>query len=104
MKKLIGIVVLLILGYVFVPNLCHYFLLKETSNQDIKQNRRLYHKYAKELVLDRKNNNSSHQEKLNSLYLWFHVRGLKIDEGHDPLSKSQEWQEILDYLKYSQGR
>lgn len=36
-----------------------------------------------------------YRNNLDSLYLWFHVRGLTIDEDHFKITKLEQWKETL---------
>lgn len=98
MKKLIIIVIFVFLGYYFIPNIYHHFLLQNTSEDTIKANRSLYNDYANSLNLNN-NNEIEYREKMDSLYLWFHVRGLPIDEDHYTLTKLEQWKEIINNRK-----
>lgn len=55
MKKVLSALSFLIIGYIFIPNIYHFFKLKNTNENEILKNRELYNK----LAIDLQNNNDS---------------------------------------------
>ncbi|MBR11390.1 MAG: hypothetical protein CMP48_27405 [Rickettsiales bacterium] len=92
------LVFLLIFMYFITPNLIHNYYLSSTSTETIERNKRLYN----EITLSISHGEGSFDDlrrSRDSVYLWFHVRGLQIDEDHSGLTKQEEWEELLKYNK-----
>ena len=86
-KKLVFLIFLAIFSFNFLPNLIHKIYYLRTDKRKIEVNRSLYQaKVFKTFTKD-------------FLYLWFQVRGLQIDEGHNKKSKYEEWSEFITYGK-----
>ncbi|MBL7560677.1 hypothetical protein JAO71_12790 [Olleya sp. YSTF-M6] len=94
-KKLFTFLVLCIFGYYFLPSLIHKVYRLNTSTETIAYNNNLYHSTTNSIH----QNKSKDFSKKDSLFLWFHVRGLPIDEDHFASTKYEEWKEIIMYLK-----
>lgn len=99
MKKSLITLSILILGYILIPNTYHFFKLKNTTESEILKNRKLYNQLAISLK-DNKDSveNNFYYKNLDSLYLWFHVRGLPIDEDHFEITKFEQWEEIIKFM------
>ncbi len=77
----------------------HEYYKWNTSDQQIRSNRDQYYDIAyKEYLLTGLALQQS-QEKRRRLFLWFHARGLDIDEDHEDISRYKQWQELIDYWK-----
>lgn len=96
-KTIIGLSIGILLGYFFLPDLIHRWNLYHTSEDEVVKAKTTYHELANSL--NRGVSSAEAEEKLHSIYLWFHVRGLPIDEGHGGLSKVTEWNEIIRYYQ-----
>lgn len=81
--------------FFFAPGLYHNYLLSNTTEAEIIINRTKYNELAMHVS---KNPYTVEKTKLaikDSLYLWFHVRGLDIDEDHYPITTTERWKEIF---------
>ena len=96
-KKIILALVIVFFGYLFLPTLIHKLYKLNTNDNDILKNRDLYNSIAIDINANKNSNNTKKKNSLDSLYLWFHIRGLAIDEDHTPKSTSEDWNEILQY-------
>jgi uncharacterized membrane protein len=94
-RSLIVIVILIILGYYLVPALVHFYYRSQTSPQEIAKNIKLYNDVSVSIMKGTADINDAKKVR-DSIYIWFHVRGLQIDEGHEGLSKKEQWSEIID--------
>lgn len=92
MKKRIFIALVLacVLGYYFIPTVIHSTYRFNTNEDLIITNKKLYNSLSQDNL---------NRNKLDSLYLWFHARGLPIDEDHNKISKSEQWKELISYWK-----
>lgn len=88
-KKIVIVILICVLGFYFIPSIVHEIYHSKTTDEEIVSNRELYNSSSQEL----------NKDELDSLYLWFHVRGLPIDEGHKGVSKAEQWKEIISYWK-----
>ena len=74
-------------------------LFKKASDKEIKGNRQLYNSVSNKINVGDSMKIKKNRKALDSLYLWFHVRDLPIDEGHDIISRNEQWQELFSYWK-----
>lgn len=82
------------------PSLVHTVYRAYTSDVAIEQKRELYHQLANaEFTLTEADKEIS-VEKGRRLFLWFHARGLRIDEGHEELSTADHWNELFEYWQH----
>jgi len=99
-KKVIFFVLIGILSFKFLPTLIHKLYYLKTDNKEILNNRNSYHAIANKINRNRFYDRAEEDHKHKDfLYLWFHVRGVQIDEGHDGKSKFEQWEEIINYWK-----
>jgi len=100
--KVIGLLfVFMMIGYFVFPKLIHFLYANATDESEISNNLSRYNIISLEL------NGLSNQEKpkdsmaiLDSLYLWLHVRGISVDEGHNSIGINEQWREIIEYHYY----
>ena len=92
--KIFIIVITVVLIYTFTPKFIHGMIRINTKDSEVTFNRDMY-----ELLVDNSFQNLN-KSKIDSLYLWFHVRGLPIDEGHIDKMIITEWKELKDYFFY----
>jgi hypothetical protein len=96
-NKIIVVIIVILLGYLFAPDMIYKAFYFKTKKELISNNKKLYNDIAFKIhskeSLDIKND----RKTLDSLYLWFHIRGLNIDEGHDPKTINEKWNDIFLY-------
>ena len=81
-----------------VPSLLHNYYRSITSDDMVKENREMYNEITSSISEGHGSLEKSIMSR-DSLYLWFHVRGLQIDEDHFGISKHEEWKELLEYMR-----
>lgn len=99
MKKLILIGLLLLIGFFWGPDLIHFYYSSRTLEIEIIENRDNYNNLALKNKGILKRDSKKDYQTMDSLYLWFHVRGLAIDEDHNAKSVLEQWGELLEYWK-----
>lgn len=87
----------IILLYLLVPFLVHKMTLWGTPTEELKNNQLRYQEVLYEINGKPIDQNADERKELDSLYLWFHVRGLPIDEGHEGVPLSKRWSELIEY-------
>jgi hypothetical protein len=97
-RKIVVTIILLFLAYHTLPSLMHYFYKSNTSESSIIQNRKLYLSACNKLNSNEGDVNEL-KAKRDDIYLWFHVRGLPIDEDHLELKTSEKWEELVEFWK-----
>ena len=85
--------------YFLIPSFTHFIYRSKTSDKEIKGNRQLYNSVSNKINVGDSMKIKKNRKALDSLYLWFHVRDLPIDEGHDIISRNEQWQELFSYWK-----
>lgn len=85
--KLIILLLVVLLIYNFGYRTIHYYYLHKTNSEEFDIMRYNYF------------NQSTTQSEKNKIYVWFKVRGMGIDEGHNPDSNFEEWCYIFNYWR-----
>jgi hypothetical protein len=89
----------LVLVILFGPNCIHFVYWVQTPETVILSNRFDYNILeGEESRLDPKAQEVSIKKRF-ALFLWFHARGLDIDEGDEARSIWHPWNELMDYWK-----
>ena len=105
-KLLLGFGALLVFSaiFVFAPLLIHAVYRSVTPDALIQGRRAEYARMAsEELVLAGTAKQSSEKARYQ-LYLWFHARGLSIDEGHAGGVFWQRWCDLINYWRDDDGK
>jgi hypothetical protein len=98
--EVIGLVLVILFG----PNCIHLFYWVQTPETVILSNRFDYNILeGEESRLDPKAQEVSIKKRF-ALFLWFHARGLDIDEGDEARSIWHPWNELMDYWKLNFGQ
>lgn len=98
MKKIFLTILFLVLSYHNIPGLIHKINLYFTLDSEIIENRKQYNNL--QLMSYRNHDEQMNIEKQSKqLFLWFHIRGLPIDEGHHTISSTERWREFLIWLE-----
>jgi hypothetical protein len=93
----------LVAVFIFAPLAIHAVYRLSTPDSVIQSRRFEYSRLADtELKLTGAAKTSSAKTRY-SLYLWFHARGLPIDEGHDADVLWQRWSDLINYWRDGDG-
>jgi|GEM_PF-2917505 len=95
---MIGIFVLL-MGVQTGPSAIHAYYRYKTPVSVITANRETYNRLAAEELSMDKEARQSNIRKRQKLFLWFHARGLNIDEDDEPCTVWHPWHELIEYWK-----
>jgi hypothetical protein len=95
----LGVGALVLLGFLFGPNCIHLFYRVMTPRTVILSNRFEYNILeGEESRLSPEARKASVNQRM-TLFLWFHARGLNIDEDDEARSIWHPWAELMEYWK-----
>ena len=98
-RKYLSLLILIIpVGYFLLPDFIHNLIYKTTDESAISKTITEYNRISIELnVSDSDVKSKISLATRDSLYLWLHVRGISINEGHIPISTHEKWSELNGY-------
>lgn len=72
------------------PRIIHSSNQERTPSVVIESNKDLYYELADE-VMEGAADAEKKKEQVDSLYLWFHVRGINMDDGDEAVGIMNKW-------------
>ena len=94
---------LVFVAFLFGPWLIHAGYRAATPEAVVQSQRAEYSRLANgESQLTEEARTASEKTRYK-LYLWFHARGLTIDEGHESPPLWQPWSDLIDYWRDDDG-
>lgn len=90
--------VIAVMAFVFIgPMIIHLGYSLSTNKDEKDEKKELYHELANSESKQPFEERKDSIEKRRSLYLWFHARGWKIDEGHEEHAIYHEWDLLIQH-------
>ena len=95
--------ILVVTCYNFGQQLIHKINYSRTPEDQFDLNKKQY--YDMTLAVNGLSRESALKEfgMVDSLYLWFAVRGVNIDDGHSAKTVSDRWAELKEYNDYGES-
>ena len=103
-RLLLGVIgLVLIVGWQLGPRIIKNFYLSHTNQASIDLAEDAYRETVQTLRDCQYGSAKwdSLRQRQHQIHLWFTLRGMQIDEGHDVPSVLEEWQQILEALDKS---